>query len=170
MDFVLGCIVGAIIGVVIIMVITALIASSDAYGNKGLSESDLKFNNCQYYDKENGWCKCFSNFDGDTPNIAYCSKGPCPCYQSTGRQIEAEAKYNIGDEIWFAEYVYDTYYPCQYPGTICEIGVKITKHQQSIKYSVRTNYGNNIGYAEYAEKACFASYEECEQWCEEYNS
>ena len=125
--------------------------------------------NCKYYDEENGWCKYFSDWSDYMPHIAYCVKGPCPHYQSKGNKIEIDAKYNIGDEVWFTDYIYDTYYPCEYPGTIYEIEIEVTEKQRIIHYWVRVDYGENKGCEKYTEEMCFASYEECEQWCDEHN-
>lgn len=163
-------ILGIIVGVVFTITISKLIISNDAYENKELEEKDTVFNNCLHYDKSNGVCKCFSSFNGNTPNIAYCSKGPCSCYQSKGKQITIETQYDIGDEVWFADYVYDTYYPCRCSGTVYEIDVEITESQLMINYWLKIDYDNHILYEKYAEKACFASYKECKQWCKEYNN
>lgn len=129
------------------------------------------YNNCKYYDEENGWCKCLSDWSTEMPTIAYCVHGPCPHYQSKGNKIEVDTKYRIGDEVWFTEYIYDTFMPCEYPGTIYQIEVDITEDNvQTINYLIRVDYKNNQEYAKYSEKACFGSYEECQQWCDIHNA
>lgn len=129
------------------------------------------YNNCKYYDEENGWCTYLSDWSTAMPTIAYCVHGPCPHYQSKGNKIEVDTKYRIGDEVWFTEYIYDTFMPCEYPGTIYQIEVDITEDNvQTINYLIRVDYKNNQEYAKYSEKACFGSYEECQQWCDIHNA
>lgn len=129
------------------------------------------YNNCKYYDEENGWCTYLSDWSTEMPTIAYCVHGPCPHYQSKGNKIEVDTKYRIGDEVWFTEYIYDTFMPCEYPGTIYQIEVDITEDNvQTINYLIRVDYKNNQEYAKYSEKACFGSYEECQQWCDVHNA
>lgn len=127
-------------------------------------------NNCKYYDEENGWCKYLSDWSNEMPTIAYCVHGPCPHYQSKGSKIEFNAKYRIGDEVWFAEYLYDTLIPCEYPGTIYQIEVVVTEQNtQTINYLTRVEYGNDKECGKYAEQDCFGSYEECQRWCDAQN-
>ena len=130
----------------------------------------MNHNNCRYYDNWSGWCSYLSDWSSAMPTIEYCCKGPCPHYKSNGANITTNAKYNIGDEIWFAYYVYDSFLPCKYSGKICAIHIEITEAQQSIYYTVSVDYGDGISLEKYAERVCFPTYEECTKWCEEYNA
>jgi hypothetical protein len=126
-------------------------------------------NNCIHYDEENGWCKKFSDWSDAMPNIEYCIEGPCPYAQQNHNQVIIDPKYKIGDTVWFADYFYDTFYPCKYSAEIFEIEVSITKTQQVIYYWLSIDYNGNITSEKYSEEACFASYEECTKWCDEHN-
>lgn len=130
----------------------------------------MMYNNCKYYDEENGWCKHLSDWSNEMPTIAYCVHGPCLYYESKGNKIEIDTKYRIGDEIWFTEYIYDTFIPCEYPGTIYQIEIVITEKQPIVNYLIRIDYKESREYEKYAEQACFGSYEECQQWCDAHNS
>lgn len=80
-----------------------------------------------------------------------------------------ETKFNIGDAVWFADYYYDTFYPCKYHGEIYEVNIEITKTQMLISYWMTVNYKNSREYEKYSECACFRSYEECAEWCDKRN-
>jgi hypothetical protein len=84
-------------------------------------------------------------------------------------KLDMTTKYNIGDTVWFADYFYDTFYPCKYPGIISEVEIEITKTQQIISYWVVIDYDGNKEVQKYTEVACFATYEECTKWCDERN-
>lgn len=124
---------------------------------------------CKHYDEENGWCKLFTDWSDGMPNIEYCVDGPCPHQQQKCNTITVDAKYNIGDKVWFTDYFYDTFYPCKYPGKINEIEIEITETQQIIYYWVEIDYHGHNEFEKYSEQACFGSYEECTKWCEERN-
>jgi hypothetical protein len=124
---------------------------------------------CIHYDKDNGWCKKFSDWSNDMPNIEYCLEGPCPYQRQRSNRITIDAKYDIGDEVWFVDYYYDMFFPVKYSGKVNEIEIEITESQQSIYYWIIVNYDGNIEYEKYAEAACFSSYEECEEWCKKKN-
>lgn len=83
--------------------------------------------------------------------------------------ISIEAKYNIGDKVWFTDYCYDTFYPCKYCGEIYEMEIEITKTQKIIYYWIVVDYNGSKEYEKYSEAMCFASYEECTKWCDERN-
>lgn len=124
---------------------------------------------CKYYDEENGWCKLFSDWSYEMPHIAYCVQEPCPYEEAKCNEIQISAKYFIGDEVWFTDYIYDTYYPCKYPGKIYEIEVEINNTQKIISYWMWIDYNGDKRCEKYSESACFYSYEECTKWCDERN-
>lgn len=84
-------------------------------------------------------------------------------------KLDIVTKYNIGDTVWFADYVYDTFYPCEYPGIISEIEVEITTTQQIISYWMAVDFNGNKEFEKYTEVDCFTTYEECTKWCNERN-
>lgn len=90
-------------------------------------------------------------------------------YNLSPNRIIVDAKYNIGDEVWFADYFYDTFYPCKHPGKIDEIEISITSNQMGVYYWIAVDYEDGIGYEKYSETACFGSYEECAEWCDKRN-
>ena len=124
---------------------------------------------CKYYDKENGWCKYFSDWSSDMPDIEYCIQSPCSQYQPKTNRIIIDAKHSIGDKIWFTDYFYDEFSPCKYYGEINEIEVEITESKQKIYYWVVVDYNGSKEYEKYAEEMCFSTYEECTKWCNEHN-
>ena len=83
--------------------------------------------------------------------------------------VSINTKYNIGDEVWFADYIYDTFCPCEYSGKIYEINIEITFTQMQVLYWVSAECGERHIYEEYPENVCFATYEECTKWCKEHN-
>ncbi len=83
--------------------------------------------------------------------------------------LNINTKYNIGDTVWFADYIYDTHYPSKYSGTVREIEIEISETQQLISYWVIVDYNGNKELEQYSERACFATYEECIKWCKEHN-
>ena len=125
--------------------------------------------NCKHYDKENGWCKLFSNFSHAMPDVEYCVEGACPHMTPERNTITIDAKYNIGDEMWFADYIYDEFCPVKRPAKIIEICIEITEKKTTVCYWATINYGDYVNCEKYAEDVCFASYEECVKWCKEQN-
>ena len=84
-------------------------------------------------------------------------------------KINIKTKYNIEDKVWFADYFYDTFYPCKYSGEIFEISIEITKTHQHICYWMIVDYGDCIRHEKHYENECFNSYEECTKWCNKRN-
>lgn len=89
--------------------------------------------------------------------------------EQKSNRIIVDTKYNVGDEIWFTDYFYDTFYPCKHPGKIDEIEISITSNQRGVYYWIVVDYEDGINYKKYAEAVCFGSYEECAKWCEKHN-
>ena len=83
--------------------------------------------------------------------------------------VSINTKYNIGDEVWFADYVYDTFYPCKYSGKITEIDIEVANEQICVLYWVSVECDGYRIYEEYSEDVCFGTYEECTKWCENRN-
>lgn len=83
--------------------------------------------------------------------------------------IVVNTKYNINDTVWFADYFYDTCYPCKYPAKISEINININESRLAAVYLLAIDYGDGITLEKCAEKFCFPTYEECTKWCEEQN-
>lgn len=125
--------------------------------------------NCKHYDGENGWCKLFSDFSHAMPDIEYCIEGPCPHLEPKLNTITIDAKYNIGDQVWFADYIYDEFFPSKRSATIFEINIEITKKQQLIFYWCKIDYGDDVMAEKYPEDVCFSSFEDCNNWCKEHN-
>lgn len=83
--------------------------------------------------------------------------------------IAINTKYDVGDTIWFADYFYDTFFPCKCPAKISEINIEIDERSQIIYYWTTVDYGEGIVVEKFSEAACFHTYEECTKWCEEQN-
>lgn len=89
---------------------------------------------------------------------------------SIDNRIIIHAKYEVGNEVWVADYFYDTFYPCRHPGKIEVIEIKISDKCRNIYYWININYGGEIRVEAYPETTCFGSYDECVKWCDEYNT
>ena len=83
--------------------------------------------------------------------------------------IVVNTKYNINDTVWFADYFYDTFFPCKYPAKISEINIDVDENKQAVHYWTTVDYGNGTSLVRQSEDACFNTYEECTKWCDEQN-
>lgn len=80
--------------------------------------------------------------------------------------IEISTKFNIGDTIFISEYCNGEFYASM--GYIVDwVGVRFERSGTIVEYGVR--YGD-ITYDHLAEVSCFASYDECQAWCDKRNS
>lgn len=85
------------------------------------------------------------------------------------KELSIKTKYRIGDTVWFADYIYDTVYPCEHAGKIEGIEITITDKGQRTFYRMSVDCGEYSRYEEHQECMCFGSYEECTKWCEARN-
>ena len=83
--------------------------------------------------------------------------------------LNLNIKHNINDEVYLAYYFYDTYYPCKRSGRVSEIQIRIDETEQKVEYRVAIDCNGEICYEQMPERRCFATYKECNEWCEEHN-
>lgn len=84
--------------------------------------------------------------------------------------INVETKFNVGDEVWVADYFYDTVYPSKHTFKVSEINIEIDASQLIIYYWVTMDAGDCKTIDKYSESVCFSTYEECTKWCDEHNN
>ena len=125
--------------------------------------------NCKYYDAHHGWCSHFTDYSTETPMFAKCFGRPCSQYTPKVNILTINTKLKVNDEVYLAYYFYDTYYPCRRSGRVSEIQIKIGETAQTIEYRVAVDCNGEIFYEQIPERRCFATYEECDKWCEEHN-
>lgn len=80
-------------------------------------------------------------------------------------KIELETKFNVGDEVYVADFCYDCFYTSQIPYKISTVTITIDGSVTNITYLVIAN-----GWSEtVAEHWIFHTKEECDQWCKQKN-
>lgn len=126
-------------------------------------------NKCKHYDAENGWCKLFTDWQDDMPNVEYCIEGPCSHYEEKSHHIMVDVKYNIGDTVWFANCFDGEFFPRKYSGYVYEIDVEKTTAVQKIYYRLLVNYPTFKEFERHEENRCFGTFEECALWCDKQN-
>ena len=77
--------------------------------------------------------------------------------------INIKSKYNIGDDIYFAEF-YDGWVPSQ-QYKISEICVTISSCGAIVMYII----SKCSNYMRITEDRCFGNYADCLKWCEDHN-
>ena len=80
-------------------------------------------------------------------------------------KIDIETKFNIGDFIYYPIPTNLGWIPIKQPVKICAIDVQVTAGE--VMCVTYTTLDDSI--IDYAEGVCFATYEECKQWCNKEN-
>lgn len=81
-------------------------------------------------------------------------------------KIEIETRFNIGDLVYLPGFDGEGYCPRKELFKVQSFELKYDPNTQNITVS----YGLDNGWMGCNEYLCFASYEECEQWCEIENN
>lgn len=80
-------------------------------------------------------------------------------------KIEVETRFNIGDLVYLPGFDGEEFRPRKKPFEVQSFWLYYDPNTQKVIVS----YDLNDDLLGYSESACFASYEECEQWCEKRN-
>ena len=76
--------------------------------------------------------------------------------------INMQTRFNIGDPVWIPDIYYE-WFPRKEVYYIEKINISVDLNQTRVSYVVQDIRGNRH---EYSSRVCFASYEECKEWCE----
>lgn len=79
-------------------------------------------------------------------------------------KITIETRFDIGDTVYAVDHYYD-YYASHTPYVVSDIIININNKDIRTMYCVEQ--GEHID--RFPEQWVFATYEECEKWCEEHN-
>lgn len=80
-------------------------------------------------------------------------------------KIEIETRFNIGDLVYLPGFDGEEFRPRKNPFEVQSFWLYCDPNTHKIIVS----YDLDDDLLGYSESACFASYEECEQWCEKQN-
>ena len=81
-------------------------------------------------------------------------------------KIEIETRFNIGDLVYLPGFDGEGFRPRKKPFEVQSFWIYYDPNSKKITIS----YDLDDDLLGYSESACFASYEECKQWCIEQNS
>lgn len=81
-------------------------------------------------------------------------------------RINIETKFNIGDTVYVTDYYNDTYHASKRRCIINYIDVHVVPNLVVIYSVTYKDWGTT---SEYVEHMLFATYEECQKWCDERN-
>ena len=81
-------------------------------------------------------------------------------------KIETETRFNIGDLVYLPGFDGEEFRPRKKPFEVQSFWLYYDPNTQKVIVS----YDLNDDLLGYSESACFASYEECEQWCRDRNN